>query len=74
MKRRNLATAAALVAAGLLATPAAFAQGGYPNKPVRLVVPGADCFTSIKWLDRIELRAEPGPNTGREIALGRLGR
>ncbi len=42
--------------------------------PVRLVVPGADCFTSIKWLDRIELRAEPGPNTGREIALGRLGR
>lgn len=42
--------------------------------PVRLVVPGADCFTSIKWLDRIELRAEPGPNTGREIALGRLAR
>lgn len=42
--------------------------------PVRLVVPGADCFTSIKWLDRIELRAEPGPNTGREIALGRLRR
>jgi tripartite-type tricarboxylate transporter receptor subunit TctC len=39
MKRRNLATAAALVAAGLLATPAAFAQGGYPNKPVRIVVP-----------------------------------
>ncbi|MCG6876425.1 MAG: molybdopterin-dependent oxidoreductase [Betaproteobacteria bacterium] len=42
--------------------------------PVRLVVPGADCFTSIKWLDRIELRAEPGPDTGREIALGRLAR
>ena len=42
--------------------------------PVRLVVPGADCFTSIKWLDRIELQAEPGPNTGREIALGRLAR
>ncbi len=42
--------------------------------PVRLVVPSADCFTSIKWLDRIELRAAPGPNTGREIALGRLGR
>lgn len=40
--------------------------------PVRLVVPGTDCFTSIKWLDRIELRAEPGANTGREIALGRL--
>lgn len=42
--------------------------------PVRLVVPGADCFTSIKWLDRIEVRAEPGPNTAREIALGRLRR
>ncbi len=40
--------------------------------PVRLVLPGADCFTSIKWLDRIELRAEPGANTAREIALGRL--
>jgi DMSO/TMAO reductase YedYZ molybdopterin-dependent catalytic subunit len=40
--------------------------------PVRLVVPGADCFTSIKWLDRIELRAVPGVNTGRTIALGRL--
>ncbi len=39
--------------------------------PVRLVVPGADCFTSVKWLDRIELRAEPGVNTAREIALGR---
>lgn len=42
--------------------------------PVRLVVPGADCFTSVKWLDRIEVRTEPGPNTGREIALGRLAR
>lgn len=40
--------------------------------PVRLVVPGGDCFASIKWLDRLELRAEPGPNSGREIALGRL--
>jgi DMSO/TMAO reductase YedYZ molybdopterin-dependent catalytic subunit len=40
--------------------------------PVRLVVPGADCFTSVKWLDHLELRAEAGANTGREIALGRL--
>lgn len=42
--------------------------------PVRLVVPGDDCFTSVKWLDRIELRAQPGANTGRDIALGRLPR
>lgn len=42
------------------------------GSPVRLVVPGGDCFTSIKWLDRIELRAEAGRNTGREIALGRI--
>jgi len=40
--------------------------------PVRLVVPGTDCFTSVKWLDHLELRAEAGTNTGREIALGRL--
>lgn len=40
--------------------------------PVRLVLPGGDCFTSIKWLDRIEVRAESGRNTGREIALGRI--
>ena len=40
--------------------------------PVRLVVPGADCFTSVKWLNHLEFRAEPGANTGREIALRRL--
>ena len=40
--------------------------------PVRLVVPGGDCFTSIKWLDRLELRNEPGRNTAKAIALERL--
>ncbi|HEX5415262.1 MAG TPA: molybdopterin-dependent oxidoreductase [Chloroflexota bacterium] len=40
--------------------------------PVRLVVPGGDCYTSVKWLDRLELREQPGPNTGRAIALERL--
>jgi DMSO/TMAO reductase YedYZ molybdopterin-dependent catalytic subunit len=40
--------------------------------PIRLLLPGGDCFTSIKWLDRLELRAEPAANTGRAIALGRL--
>lgn len=41
--------------------------------PVRLVLPGGDCWTSIKWLDHLELRAAPGANTGKTIALGRLG-
>lgn len=58
----------ALLATQLGDAPLPREHGG----PVRLVVPGADCFASIKWLDRIELRAEPGQNTGREIALGRL--
>lgn len=40
--------------------------------PVRLVVPGGECFTSVKWLDRLELRAEPGSDSGKRIALGRL--
>jgi DMSO/TMAO reductase YedYZ molybdopterin-dependent catalytic subunit len=40
--------------------------------PVRLVVSGGDCFTSIKWLDHLEVRSEPGPNTAKMIALARL--
>ncbi len=44
------------------------ARGG----PVRLVVPQGDCFMQIKWLDRLELRAEPGANTAERIALGRI--
>lgn len=60
----------ALLATRLGEAPLPREHGG----PVRLVAPGTDCFTSIKWLDRIELRAEPGANTGREIALGRLPR
>ena len=58
----------ALLATHLDDAPLAREHGG----PVRLVVPGADCFTSIKWLDRIELSAQPGQDTAREIALGRL--
>jgi DMSO/TMAO reductase YedYZ molybdopterin-dependent catalytic subunit len=44
------------------------ARGG----PVRLVVPNGDCFMQIKWLDHLELRAEPGANTAERIALGRI--
>jgi DMSO/TMAO reductase YedYZ molybdopterin-dependent catalytic subunit len=42
--------------------------------PVRLVVPGADCYTSIKWVDRIEVLARPSRDRAREIALARLDR
>jgi len=50
-------------------------EGALPSEhggPVRLIVPGGDCWTSIKWLDHLELRTEPGPNTGKAMALGRL--
>jgi DMSO/TMAO reductase YedYZ molybdopterin-dependent catalytic subunit len=40
--------------------------------PVRLVVSGGDCFMSIKWLDHLEFRSEPGPDTAKTIALARL--
>lgn len=40
--------------------------------PARLVVPGGECFTSIKWTERMELRAEAGDNSARRIALDRL--
>lgn len=57
-----------LLALRLNAGPLAPEHGG----PVRLVVPRGDCFTSIKWLDHLELRSEPGPNTAETIALARL--
>ena len=40
--------------------------------PVRLVLPGGECFTSIKWLDHLEVRSDPGENTAETIALARL--
>ncbi len=40
--------------------------------PWRLFVPGSSCYTSVKWVDRLELAAEPGENTGERIARGRL--
>ncbi len=57
-----------LLALRLNASPLASEHGG----PVRLVVPGGDCFTSIKWLDHLELRSEHGANTAETIALARL--
>jgi DMSO/TMAO reductase YedYZ molybdopterin-dependent catalytic subunit len=58
----------ALVALRLNGQPLPREHGG----PWRLVVPGRECFTSIKWLERLELRAAPGPDTARQIARGRL--
>lgn len=42
--------------------------------PWRLVVPGGQCFTSVKWVGRLELTAEPGPHDGQRIARARLAR
>ena len=40
--------------------------------PVRLIVPGGECFMNVKWLDHLELRRDPGSNTGETIALRRI--
>jgi DMSO/TMAO reductase YedYZ molybdopterin-dependent catalytic subunit len=42
--------------------------------PVRLMVPGGECFTSVKWLDHLGLRAEPAENTAEAVARARLER
>ncbi len=40
--------------------------------PWRLVVLGAACFTSVKWVSSLELTAERGETTAEVIARGRL--
>lgn len=66
--RRDFATQALLaIYLGNTAVPSE--HGG----PVRLVVPGGDCFMNIKWLDHLEVRSETGPDTAKTIAVGRLG-
>jgi DMSO/TMAO reductase YedYZ molybdopterin-dependent catalytic subunit len=40
--------------------------------PWRLVVPGGRCFTSVKWVERLEVTAQRAPNTGELIARERL--
>lgn len=40
--------------------------------PVRLVVRGGECFTSVKWVDRLELSAMAGENTAEQIARARI--
>jgi DMSO/TMAO reductase YedYZ molybdopterin-dependent catalytic subunit len=41
--------------------------------PLRLVVPGKDCFYGVKWVERVELTIEVR-DTGKEIALARVRR
>jgi len=39
--------------------------------PWRLVVSGGGCYTNVKWLDHLELVANPGEDDARRIALSR---
>jgi len=48
--------------------PLAAAHGG----PWRLLVPSGACFTSVKWVDRLEVTSAPGENAGEHIARARL--
>jgi DMSO/TMAO reductase YedYZ molybdopterin-dependent catalytic subunit len=60
----------ALVALQLEDAPLSVSHGG----PMRLLVRGGECFTSIKWLGRVEVTTEDAGGTAREIAMGRIGR
>lgn len=39
--------------------------------PWRLALFGGRCFTSVKWVERLELTAEPGENTSLQIVRER---
>lgn len=41
--------------------------------PCQLVVAGKECYSSIKWLERIEVTAERPADTAQDIALRRIG-
>lgn len=60
----------ALLATHLGGEPIARAHGG----PLRLIVPGADCYTSVKWVERVEVLTSPREDTARATALARLER
>ena len=51
-------------------TPLPWEHGG----PLRLVTPGNDCFYGVKWVERVEFSSTDANDTGREIALKRIGR
>src|SRR5205823_13427947 len=60
----------ALLAEALNGEPLSVAHGA----PWRLVVPGGQCFTSVKWVERLEVTAAPGAADGERIARARLQR
>ena len=59
----------ALLAWELNGVPLPVEHGG----PLRLVMFGAVCYESVKWVQRLELRTTPGKATARHIALTRIG-
>lgn len=61
-----------LLALSLNGAPLTVEHGG----PVRLLVPGGECYTSVKWVDRIVVHTEANAPSGRarDVALRRIGR
>jgi DMSO/TMAO reductase YedYZ molybdopterin-dependent catalytic subunit len=59
---------AALLADTLNGAPLTLEHGA----PWRLVLQGAACFASVKWVDRLVVTAEPGENAAERIARARL--
>ena len=58
MDRRNLLKLAVAASAGTLAAPSAFAQGAFPSRPIKLVVPfsagGVNDIVGRQWADRMK--------------------
>ncbi|MCC7022918.1 MAG: molybdopterin-dependent oxidoreductase [Thermomicrobiales bacterium] len=57
----------ALLCDRLSGQPLALEQGG----PWRLVIPGSRYYTSVKWVDRLVLSADPPDNSAQRIADAR---
>ncbi len=57
-----------LMCDGLDGQPLPRRHGG----PWRLLVRGGECFTSVKWVERLEVAVDAGEPTGKATALGRL--
>ncbi len=60
----------AILALRLNGQPLPPAHGG----PCRLIVAGKECYFSVKWVDHIEVLSSRPLDTGRDIALTRIGR
>ena len=58
----------ALLALSLNDAPLTLEHGS----PIRLIVRGGECFTSVKWADHLRLTDAPAPNTAEQIARARL--